>query len=117
VKAGSHCREVICLNDFMATTADLLSVELPHDSAEDSTSILPLITGEVKTLPDRPMVVNHDYRGNFAIRDGKWKLVGKQLFDLETDLKETTDLSDKHPDIVEKMAQTLAEYQQSGRSR
>ena len=116
-KPGTTCKEVICLNDFMATVADMLGAELPNNAAEDSTSILPLLTGEAKTLPDRPMVVNHDYRGNFAIRDGKWKLVGEQLFDLDADLKETTDIAEKHPEVVKRLSATLKTYQESGRSR
>ncbi|MFK7851500.1 MAG: arylsulfatase [Akkermansiaceae bacterium] len=117
IKAGSTCKEVIGLNDFMATMADLIEMELPKDAAEDSTSILPLLLGETETLPDRPLVVHHDYKGNFAIRSGKWKLVGNQLFDLETDLKETTNVAAEHMDLVEKMAAILKRYQEEGRSR
>ncbi len=103
VQPGSTCGEVICLNDFMATVADLLEVPLPDNAAEDSTSILPLLTGEAGSLPTHPMVVHHDYRGNFAIRNGKWKLVpGKEpaLFDMAIDPKEQDNLARKHPEIV-----------------
>ncbi len=124
IEAGSSCDEVICLNDFMATTADLLDAELPDDAAEDSYSILPLLTGEASDLPDRPAVVHHDYRGNFAIRRGKWKLIlpsnanGKegQLFDMQADPKETTDVKDQHQLIVGGLAAVLERYQVSGRS-
>lgn len=113
---GSNCREVICLNDFMATVAEILEFPLPDNATEDSTSILPLLTGEESFLPSRPMVVNHDYNGNFDIRDGKWKLVGAKLFNLETDLKETTDVATQHPEIAARMAKTLETYRQNGRS-
>ena len=78
------------------------------------------LTGDADSLPHRPMVVHHDYKGNFAIRKGKWKLVpGKKpgLFDLESDPKESNNLADGHPEIVKRMAETLAQYQESGRSR
>jgi arylsulfatase A-like enzyme len=114
---GSNCREVICLNDFMATVAEILEFPPPDNATEDSTSILPLLTGDETFLPGRPMVVNHDYHGNFAIRDGKWKLVGEKLFNLDTDLKETTDVAAQHPEIAARMARTLETYRQSGRSR
>lgn len=120
IRPGSTCGEVICLNDFMATVADLLDVPLPENAAEDSASMLPLLTGEKTALPDRPMVVHHDYRGNFAIRKGKWKMVpGKEprLFDLHADPKESDDVAGDHPQVVEHMAQTLEQYRQSGRSR
>lgn len=119
VKAGSSCDEVVCLNDFIATTADLLDTQLPEDAAEDSTSILPLLTGETTELPDRPAVVHHDYPGNFAIRQGKWKLVlseKNQLFDMHADPKETTDVAEQNPDIAAELAALLKVYQTSGRS-
>jgi len=116
VKAGSVCRDTICLNDFMATAADIIDVKLPEDSGEDSTSILPLITSEKTSLTKRPLVVNHDIGGNFAIRKGKWKLVGNsKLFDLATDPKETTDVSKSHPEIVKELSETLKRYRSGQR--
>lgn len=115
VEQGSVCRETICLNDFMATAADIIDFDLPENCAEDSTSLLPLITGERTSLPNRPLVVNHDISGNFAIRKGAWKLVGNsKLFDLEMDPKESTDLSASHPEIVTELTETLERYRDSG---
>ena len=115
--AGSRCDDVVGMNDFMATVADILGAKLPNNCAEDSTSILPLITGKAKSLPKRPGVVNHDYRGNFAIRNGSWKLLGDgTLYNLKSDPKETTNIADKHPEIVSTLRQTLKAYQDNGRS-
>lgn len=63
VKPGSTCADVICLNDFMATVAEMLDVPLPANAAEDSTSILPLLNGKKTSLPERALVVNHGYKG------------------------------------------------------
>ena len=90
------------MNDFMATVADILDVSLPENSAEDSTSILKLLTGEASELPNHPSVVNHSLGGQFAIRMGKWKLIPKprvQLFDLDADPKESKNLASAHPRI------------------
>lgn len=119
VDAASTCSQTICLNDFMATVADLLDVDLPDDAAEDSTSILPLITGGKTDLPDHPMVVNHDFKGGFAIRNGSWKLIATsppQLYDLENDPKETTDVAADYPEVVTGMKATLEQYKTQGRS-
>lgn len=119
IEAGSTCDEVICLNDLMATLADLHGTTLPNDAGEDSTSILPLLTGEQTALPDRPAVVHHSYSGQFAIRQGKWKLVlGKtyELYDMHADPKETTNLAEQHPDAVDNLSQLLQTYQDTGRS-
>jgi arylsulfatase A len=119
IKPGSSCSQVIGLNDFMATVADILDVELPDNAAEDSVSILPLLTSESTSLPDRPLVVNHDYGGSFAIRHGKWKLVerGRQLFNLEDDPKEASNVAKAHPEVVQNLLATLDRYRKSGRSR
>ena len=119
IKAGSTCDQTICMNDFMATVADLLDVSLPENSAEDSTSILKLLTGEATELPNHPSIVNHSLGGQFAIRKGKWKLVPKprvQLYDLDTDPKESTNLAASHPELVKEMTETLQRYKKSGRS-
>lgn len=120
VKPGSSCKEVVRLNDFIATVADLFDVSLPENAAEDRTSILPLLTGESDSLPERPMAVRHDYGGNFAVRKGKGKLVSGNkplLFDLEADPKESNDVANDNQEVVKPMADTLTMYPQSGRSR
>lgn len=120
IEPGSTSNALICLNDFMATTADLLDAPLPEDTAEDSTSILPLLTGEAAELPNRPAVVHHDYGGNFAIRQGKWKLITfetPELYDMASDPKETTNLAEQHPEIVKELALLLQTYKTDGRSR
>ncbi|BDS07189.1 arylsulfatase [Oceaniferula spumae] len=121
VEPGSTCADVVGLTDFMATTAEILDIKLPENTAEDSFSILPLITGKAKTLPNRPLVVNHDIGGNFAIRKGKWKLIpgkkGVQLYDMEADLKESKNIAQEHPEVVEMLQTTLDRYKKSGRSR
>ena len=104
----------------MATVAEIIGFELPGNCAEDSTSLLPLFTGERERLPDRPLVINHDYSGNFAIRKGKWKLIeesGFKLYDLSKDPKESKELSGSHPEIVKELSAVLDRYRSDGRSR
>jgi arylsulfatase A len=113
-KPGTTCDQTICLGDFMATAAEITSYQLPKNSAEDSTSILSLITGKQKTLPNRPLVINHDIQGNFAIRKGKWKLVGDAaLYDLEADPKESNNLAAKYPERVKELSEALKRAQNS----
>lgn len=55
------------------------------------------------------------YRGQKAARHDQWKLLLTKtdtlLYDLEQDLKETTDRSAQHPDITEKLLQELQEWE------
>jgi arylsulfatase A-like enzyme len=118
IPAGSVCDQTICLNDFMATAAAITGATLPANSAEDSNDILPLLLGG-KELPAHAGVVNNDYAGRFAIRNGKWKLVpGKtdRLFDLSIDPKEASDVASAYPKLVSEMNETLNRYRESGRS-
>ncbi|MEE3199081.1 MAG: arylsulfatase, partial [Planctomycetota bacterium] len=53
-----------------------------------------------------------EHEGNRALRDGKWKLVAKgargpwELYDIEADRTELKDLSQKHADRAESMAES-----------
>ena len=135
VKPGSKCGQLVCLTDLMTTCADILGVRLPDDAGEDSFSILPLLRGDER--PVREAVVHHSISGKFAIRDKRWKLVlcagsggwalsdakaeesglpAIQLYDMENDPSETTNVQDKHPDIVKRMTELLEKYAADGRS-
>ncbi len=123
VKAGRRTDETVCLNDFFATFAEICGHRLRDQDAEDSFSLLPLLTGKVEKLDDHPMVVHHSYGGQYSIRDGRWKLIlpqmpgGKSvLYDLETDIKETTNVAAKHPERVQTLTAALRQYVANGRS-
>lgn len=137
VKAGTVSDQLICLNDVFATCADILGQELGDEAAEDSVSFLPVLMGRA-TQPVREALVHHSINGSFAVRQGKWKLIlcadsggwsvpvpgserakgmtGVQLYDLASDLGETTNLQAGHPEIVLKLAAVLNRYIAEGRS-
>jgi arylsulfatase A-like enzyme len=139
IEPGSSCNETICHVDLLATAAAIVGHELPADAGEDSFNLAPALLGEQQSGPIRPATVHHSGSGTFAIRQGKWKLVldnlgsggftdpkvvrpepggpQGQLFDLEKDIGEATNLYDEHPDVVEALRRTLDEIKTSGRSR
>lgn len=135
VAAGAKSAAVVCQIDFMATCAQLLGVALPDTAAEDSVSFLPVLTGNKAQV--RSSLVNHSINGSFAIRQGPWKLClcpdsggwsdpkpGKapagsppfQLFNLDHDPAETTNLYAEHPEIVQQLASLLKSQVLLGRS-
>ncbi len=123
IEAGRVSDETVCLNDFMATMADLTGYALPDDAAEDSSSLLPLVRGETAALVDHPGVISHSIAGQFSIRKGGWKLIHPLdsrakpvLYDLDEDLKETTDLAQSHPELVAELTVLLKQYVERGRS-
>ncbi|HPM81453.1 MAG TPA: arylsulfatase [Candidatus Anammoximicrobium sp.] len=137
VQAGTKCEQLICLTDLLATCADILDASLPDDAGEDSVSILPALLGTAPS-PLREAVVHHSINGSFAIRQGPWKLElcsgsggwsaprpgspaerglpPVQLYNLETDVGETANVQDQHPEIVQRLTALLEKYVAEGRS-
>ncbi|MFO0878991.1 MAG: arylsulfatase [Gemmataceae bacterium] len=136
IPAGKSAAQLACLTDLLATTAEILGVALPSDAGEDSVSLLPALRD---TAPGtlRETCVHHSVNGSFAIRQGKWKLClcpgsggwskprpGKeeaglppvQLYDLEADPGERTNLQAQHPEVVARLTQLLERQSERGRS-
>ena len=142
---GARCDVTIGQLDLFATCAEILGAPLPATAAEDSVSFLAHLRGE-KSAPPRPPLVNHSADGEFAIREGKWKLLlcpGSggwsaptatpsqwlpvepadlsqlppfQLYDLAADPAETKNLAAAHPEIVQRLGRMLREMVERGRS-
>ncbi|MBI1353121.1 MAG: sulfatase-like hydrolase/transferase [Acidobacteria bacterium] len=133
VRPGSRTDATICLTDFFATVAEVTGAALPHDAAEDSFSLLPLLTGKGEF--SRAPVIHHSSAGMFALRDGKWKFIagngsggrqkplGKpferpyQLYDLSEDVGEMHNRIEQVPDVAQRMEKELDRLRSAGRSR
>jgi arylsulfatase A len=132
VTAGSTCERFVELVDFMATVAEIVDADVPETAAEDSRSILPLLEGDFSS-DCRPFAIHHSCNGQWAIRRGKYKLLlhsgsggnrcecpenndPVQLYDLEADLFETTNIYADHPDIVRELRELCLSCIKDGRS-
>ncbi|MHB8900369.1 MAG: sulfatase family protein [Thermoguttaceae bacterium] len=120
VKPGSVCRDTVCLNDLLATCAEIVGAPLPPDAAEDSVSILPDLFGTARG-PLREATIHQSHRGDLAIRQGPWKLIflidgTRELYNLDSDLGETTNLADSNPDVVQRLTGLMRKYIADGRS-
>ena len=120
IKPGSVSEQTICLNDLIATCADILAIKLPDNAGEDSVSILPALLGTA-TEPLREAIVHQPYSRQLAIRQGQWKLIigtkGKdELYDLKNDLSETKNFASESPEIVAKLTALMKRYIAEGRS-
>lgn len=81
----------------------------------DGVNLIPFLTGEAKGVPHDRLFWRYADRSLFAVREGDWKLVQcktptAQLFDLASDIGETTDLSAEHPDVVERLKTAWDEW-------
>lgn len=120
VEAGSVWKHTICLNDLMATAAEITGVEIPADAGEDSLSLLPALLGRTQE-PTRPATVHQSMAGDLAIRQGAWKLIfhvdGKrELFQLDEDLSERSDVLEKYPQEEKRLEAWMQKYIDEGRS-
>ncbi len=137
IKPKSKYEHIVCLTDFFATFAELLNIKIPDNAGEDSFSLAEIINGHTRQAV-RENIVHHSINGSFAIRTKKWKLElcpGSggwshptpkeakkqklppiQLYDIENDPKETINVYNKYPEIVQKLKKTLIAQIKNGRS-
>ncbi|MDR1009918.1 MAG: arylsulfatase [Opitutaceae bacterium] len=137
VLANHASNELMYQGDLFATCADIIGAKIPANAAEDSVSILPALTGEKPGAPLHEAIVHHSNNGSFAIRQGAWKLIlcpdsggwsqprpghaprgapPFQLFNLEQDPSEKTNLHKEHPEMVQRLGKLLIKYIRDGRS-
>ena len=116
------------LSDLFATFAELVDRELPPESAEDSTSILPVLLGRENRIAKRDSVfiLGNGKDSAVAVCSGRWKLVvrygddkerGHELYDLHADPGESNNLSEEHPEIVKTMFTAYQTADADGRTR
>ncbi len=122
IPAGTVCDTMMSEMDLLPTLVKLAGGEVPTDRTIDGKDIWPLLTGETKQSPHEALFY---FKGNRleAVRSGPWKLaIVKQiengidketahpnepltpiLFNLESDIGETTDVASQHPEIVKRL--------------
>lgn len=145
IAAGSKTDQTVCLCDIVATCAALVGSEIPQDAAEDSFNMLPVLLGEQpESQSVREYTLHQTISLALGIRKGPWKYLDHQgsggnnydeykelqqyalpenapdapgqLYNLDDDPGETTNLYFEHKDIVEELRAKLHEYRDSGRS-
>ncbi len=137
VEAGSVSDQLLCMTDVFAVFADVTGQPLPENGAEDSVSFYPALFGK-PVESARAGIVHHTVSGHFGYRMGKWKLClaygsggwtapkekaaaeqgvpAAQLYDLENDPGETTNLYETHPEAAERLLKQLESDVNRGRS-
>jgi arylsulfatase A-like enzyme len=130
VPAGTSSDAICGMFDVLPTFAALAGFTVPSDRKIDGADIRPVLMGDAGTLG--PHEVFYYYRGLEleAVRDREWKLVlpavatnaaGKakakgrvkaedatRLFNLKTDIGESTDVASQHPEVVARLEKLVA---------
>lgn len=133
VKPGGVCNELVSLTDFFATCADITGFQVPDTAGEDSISFLPLLQGKDNSAK-RTEVVHLSPRNSVSLRQGAMKLIvpsntgagnsipnpantpAVQLYNMASDIGETTNLATAQPETVKTMRTRLQSIFDSGRS-
>lgn len=113
IKPNQMRTETGHIMDIMSTLVDMADAEYPAEYKGkpivpmQGKSLLPVLKGENNS---EPRTLFWEHQGNRAVRSGKWKLVSKypedvwELYNIETDRTENTDLSKENPEIVEELS-------------
>ncbi len=135
IAKGSACDAPMSEIDVLPTLVKLGGGEVPTDRVIDGRDIWPLLSGQAKDSPHEAL---YYFKSNHleAVRSGPWKLsivhqadgmgqakgpagkgAGKAaaaqtftplLFNLDSDIGETTDVAAKNPDVVKRLMEYVA---------
>lgn len=120
IPGGRESNELVASIDLMPTFARMAGAAVPTDRVIDGCDQGPFLTGaSAKSARDTFLFYTQDQLR--AVRKGRWKLfVGKgsanntpapdksELYDLEADLGETTNVAAAHPDVVKQLSELAA---------
>ena len=110
IPAGEVRNELISSIDFFSTIAGLAGAEVPQDRTTDGNDMTPLMFATEPTTSPRSEFFYYYKNTIEAVRDGKWKLHVRrldeevnELYDLDSDIGETTNVFADHPDVVSRL--------------
>jgi arylsulfatase len=115
IQAGSVTHHPLVFYDVMPTLAEVAGIESPLGTS--GISFLPALKGKIQEEHTYLYWEFPEYGGQMAVRIGDLKALRKgmhngnlqwQLFDLESDPGETTDISDSKPEVLEMLEQIVA---------
>ena len=117
IPSGTVCDEMSATIDLLPTFANLAGAKIPDDRIIDGKNIWPIISG--KKGARSPHDIYYYYKGNRleSARQGKWKVrrSGKksqtvELYDLENDITESKNLSQKNPELIETILKKMDKF-------
>jgi arylsulfatase A len=118
---GRRWDNIVGQVDLLATVAELVGAALPAHAGEDSQSFATVLTNP-RADHERQPLINHSGQGQFAITEGRWKLIlplrsrGMELYDLTRDPGEKNNVIAEHPEHVARLKRKATHIVLSGRT-
>ena len=118
IEEGTVSDQQVTHYDMLETLADLTGADAP---STDGVSIMPTLLGQDDQQEDHEYLFwdYAGYGGQLAVRMGNWKGVKRdlmenpdaplQLYNLEADIGENTDVVDLHPNVASQMEEIMVE--------
>ena len=117
ISPGTVTGHVSAFWDFLPTACDVAGIDPPEGI--DGISYYSILTGGDQDNHEYMYWEFHEQGKKQAVRMGKWKGVRLnvyeepdgpvELYDLEADLSETTDIAAEHPEVVEQIRKIMIE--------
>lgn len=113
IKAGTRSDKLIVGFDLFPTLTDIAGLSASNPDNLDGTSFKGHLL-EQHDFPDRDIFFGYEPKLGTAMRRGHWKMIVKegniQLFNLQDDPKESTNVVDQHPEVAQSMKAAIDQF-------
>jgi len=111
ITGGKDIDNLVAHYDLLPTFVDLLGLDFNPVKPLDGVSLKPLMYDEDADWANRILYMDTQRKQNlikyknYAVMDDNWRLVnGNELYDMNTDISQTTNVIEQHPVVAEKLA-------------
>lgn len=113
IKAGVQSDKLIAGFDLFPTFTDIAGLSQGNPQNLDGASFQAHLL-EQKEFPERDIFFGYEPKLGTAMRRDDWKMIVKednvQLFNLQKDPQETTDVADQYPEVTSSMKQAIDRF-------
>jgi arylsulfatase A-like enzyme len=115
LKAGGRYDQPVISLDILPTSVAAAGARLPEDRKLDGVNLLPYATGKQKTPPHEMLFWRTGGGVSHGVREGRYKYFrtregGAQLYDLETDIGESKDISAEKRDVFARLQKACDDW-------
>ncbi|MGE3316548.1 MAG: sulfatase [Planctomycetaceae bacterium] len=113
IPAGKTYDQPVIALDLLPTFLAAAGGKAPEGLQLDGVDLIPFLNGDGNNAPHESLFWRYGQQA--AVRKGNWKYVrrteeGEQLYDLNSDIGETTNLASSKPEILDELKKTYASW-------